>query len=421
MKKDLIITFISYAFSFLCGILVYKVAAKSLGPEGFGIYALVRRASSFMEPVLIMGLGVGLTRYIAISSAKGGDNSEQASYIIAGYGSVLLFSAFVLTIINLMPGLLGKAVFGRPGYEGYVHIISFLGESYMVSSLVYSFYRGNGRFVAANLISISIGIVPLVSLLIAGSVKTALEMTTAGMFLVCFVFSFPIARAVLPHLRKVRLIKSTKELLRYGLARVPGDISMAGMLALPAFLTSNLFGIKEAGFVAFGVSLVTMVGAIFQPVGLITLPKMSAILSEGKHDEARLILQRIIKYTAITSIGVTAVLYLSTGYLVHYWLGAQFDEAAGIVRLAILAAVPNALYVALRSSIDAATVKAVNASNIYRALFVSAIAYIVVKAAHLTLSGIPLSFMLGMVLLCFLTIKVSLSTYGFNLKWSFRQ
>ncbi len=162
MKKDLIITFISYAFSFLCGILVYKLAAKSLGPEGFGIYALVRRASSFMEPVLIMGLGVGLARYIAISSAKGGDGREQASYIIAGYGSVLLFSALVLAIINLMPGLIGRAVFGKPGYEEYVRII-FLSRLRVIwcSSLVYSFYRGNGRFVAANIISIFIGIVPL--------------------------------------------------------------------------------------------------------------------------------------------------------------------------------------------------------------------------------------------------------------------
>ena len=61
---------------------------------------------------------------------------------------------------------------------------------------------------------------------------------------------------------------------------------MAAILALPAFLTANLFGIKQADFVAFGVSMVSMVGAVFQPVGLITLPKLSSILSEGRNDEA---------------------------------------------------------------------------------------------------------------------------------------
>lgn len=418
MKKDLIITFISYAFCFVCGFLVYKLAAREFGPTGFGEYALVRRAVSFMQPILVMGLSVGLARYIAISPAKDDNGSKQASYVVAGYGSVLLFSFLIMALVNLMPGLVGRVVFGKPGYEGYVPIIAFLGECHLVSSLVFAYYRGNGKFVAANILTaFTQGIVPLLALTLIASMKAALVVTAGGILLVTLVFSLPVIRMVLPCLKDIKFVSSLKELLRYGLARVPGDISMAGLMALPTFLTSNLFGIKEAGYVAFGISLVGMVGAIFGPVGLITLPKMSSILSEGKHDEARIILQKIIVYTALISVGATLAVCLSAGYVVHYWLGPKFDEATGIVRLAMLAAVPNALYVALRSSIDAAHVRAINASNIYKAMLISAIAYIVVKTGHLTLTGIPLSFLLGMVVLCFLTLKVSLSTYGLRLKW----
>lgn len=418
MKKDLIITLITYAFCFLCGIFIFKMAAKGFGPVGFGEYALVRRAVSFMEPVLLMGLGVGLARYIAISSTTKEDaNSRQAAYVIAGYGSVLLFSFLLFAIINLIPGLFSRALFGAAGYESYIRIISFLAESTICSSLVFAYYRGIGKFVQANIIiACSQGIVPLAALFFVGSVKPALEVTAAGIFLVALFFSIPVMRMALTCLKGIKLVPALKELLRYGLARVPGDISMAGILALPAFLTSNLFGIKEAGFVAFGVSMVSMVGAIFQPVGLITLPKMSSILSEGRHDEARTILQKTIKYTAMISVALTLTLFLLAKYVVHYWLGPQFDEATGIVRLAMLAAVPNALYVALRSSIDAANVKAVNAGNIYRALIVSAIAYLIVKAGNFSPTGIPLSFFIGMAVLSFLTLKVSLSTYGLNLK-----
>ncbi|MGA2192858.1 MAG: oligosaccharide flippase family protein, partial [Nitrospirota bacterium] len=306
MKKDLIITVVNYAFCFVCGVLLFRIAARGFGPVGFGEYALIRRTVSFMQPVLLMGLGVGLVRYIAISSAKGGNGSKQAAYIIAGYGSVLLFSLLILSVVNLMPELAGKAVFGKPGYGDYVRIISLLCESYLVSALVFTYYRGNGKFLTANIITaFTQGIVPLSALLLTGSVKSALEAVAAGIFLVSFVFSVPVIMAVLPRLKGIEIVSSLRELLRYGLARVPGDISMAAFLALPAFLTAHLFGIKEAGYVAFGISLVGMVGDIFAPVGLITLPKMSSILSEGRHDEAKMILQRIIKYTILISAGVS--------------------------------------------------------------------------------------------------------------------
>ncbi len=418
MKKDLIMTAISYAFCMLCGILVYRLAARGFGPTGFGEYALARRTVSFMQPVLIMGLGVGLARYIAIAAVKDGTGPRQAAYIVAGYGAVIAFSFMIIAFAILMPGPFGNAIFGKAGYESYVHIIALLGESYLISSLVFSYYRGNGRFLEANIITaFTQGIVPLTALLLTATVKTALEATAAGIFLVSFAFSLPVIRAVLPFLRDIDLVSSSKELLRYGLARVPGDISMAGILALPAFLTSNLFGIKEAGYVAFGISLVSMIGSIFSPVGLITLPKMSSIISEGRHEEGREILRRIIVHTAQISIAATIAGYLAAGYIVHYWLGPQFDEAAGIVRLALLAAVPYALYVALRSSIDAAHVRAINAGNIYKALAVSGAAYLAVKVGHLTMAGIPLSFLLGMVVLGFLTIRASMASYGLGINW----
>ncbi len=373
-----------------------------------------------MEPVLIMGLGVGIARYTAIYSAKN-DGPGLVSYLAAGYVIVIVFSLLVLAIANIMPGILGRAIFGKPGYGGYIRIISVLGESYTVISLVYSFYRGQSRFKSASVISVCTAAAPLIAVLAAGSVKAMLELTAAGVFMVAAVFSPPVFMTILPHLKKVRLTSSAKDLLRFGLARIPGDISMAGMLALPAFLTSNLFGIRQAGYVAFGVSIVNMIGGMFQPVGLIMLPKMSSMVSEGRQNEARVILGRIIKYTALLSVGMTIILFISAKYLLHYWLGPQFDEATGILRIAVLAAAPYALFVALRSSIDAAHVKAVNAGNVYKALFVSAAAYFVVKTGRLAITGIPVSFILGMLILCFLTLRVLLSTYGLTFKWSLKR
>ena len=416
MRKDLVLSFINYGFVFLCGVAVYKLAA-GFGPSGFGEYALARRAASFMQPVLLMGLGVGLVRYIAITSSDGIlDPDLQASYIATGYGAVIVFSLLVLAGVNMAPGFFAKLVFGKRGYEGHLLAISIMVEGYIVNALVFAYYRGRGDFVIANLMmALCQGLAPLAAVLLSRSVIDAVMLTGIVMTALSAMFALPVFKEVLPRLGRLHP-GAIRELLRYGLTRVPGDLSLAVMLGLPAFLTANFYGVREAGYVAFGISLVSMVGALFGPVGFVMLPRLSSIVSEGRREEAKFLLKRIIVFTILMSVTTTLVLYLFAGYLVTYWLGARFVDSTVIIRLSVLAAVPNAIFVSLRSSIDAAYVKAMNASNMYKALIVSIIAYVVVRAWKMDLMGIPASFLAGMVTLCILTLRVSLSAYGLNLK-----
>ncbi|HEY3347020.1 MAG TPA: hypothetical protein VGK71_05300 [Nitrospirota bacterium] len=419
MKKDLAITFFNYAFVFVCGLVVYKVAAKGFGPAGFGEYALARRAVSFLQPILLMGLSVGLVRYIAISSAKEAGR-QRAVYILAGFGVVSVFSLALMAVVNAMPGLFSKMVFGKPGYEGMVLSISFLAESYVFNSLVFAYYRGMGIFMKANAImTLSQGVIPLAALLVAPSVKVALDITSAAIVLSSVYYTLPIIRDLRANLGGAKLGGSVGELVRYGTVRIPGDLSMAGMLALPAFLTSNIYGIQEAGYMAFGISLVNMVGAIFGPIGFVTLPRLSAILAAGKHEDARVIMKQVILYTVLISTAVTALIVIFADFLVTTWLGPKFTGSADIIRVAVLASVPHALYVSLRSSIDAAYVKAINAANVYKALIVSLLCYLVVKVGAVGIIGIPLAFAAGFSVLAALTTKVALETYGLQLRPSF--
>ena len=273
--------------------------------------------------------------------------------------------------------------------------------------------------VANIIMTVSQGIIPLISILLSDTVVQALELNALGLYFFTAIFMYAIIRESIRELKKVEIVGPLRELLSYGLRRVPGDISMAGILALPAFLTANIYGVKEAGYVAFGISLVNMVGAIFGPVGFITLPRLSSIFSEGKEEDAAVILRKIIVYTAFVSVAATALLVIFAEFIISRWLGVRFLASADVVRLAMLAAVPNALYVSLRSSIDAAYVRAINASNIYKALAVSGAAYLAVTAGNVALIGIPISFVLGMVVLCLLTLRVSLEAYGLNLKLVF--
>jgi len=98
MKRDYIITFIAEFIIRGMGILVYKFAATFLGKEGFSQYALSRRKISFILPLLLMGLGVGIPRYIAFShSSKNHKNPD--GYFISG---IIVISSITSVIIFLL-------------------------------------------------------------------------------------------------------------------------------------------------------------------------------------------------------------------------------------------------------------------------------------------------------------------------------
>ena len=78
-----------------------------------------------------------------------------------------------------------------------------------------------------------------------------------------------------------------KELLRFGVQRVPGDFILMALFALPATIVAHKSGIRAAGFVAFGISMLNVIGSFFSPFGLILLPKAGALLAAGKNRELR--------------------------------------------------------------------------------------------------------------------------------------
>ena len=58
--RDLLVTLVGQAIVLASGLLVYRLAATYLAPNGVGEYALVRRANSSLQPLALLGLGVAL-------------------------------------------------------------------------------------------------------------------------------------------------------------------------------------------------------------------------------------------------------------------------------------------------------------------------------------------------------------------------
>jgi O-antigen/teichoic acid export membrane protein len=105
--------------------------------------------------------------------------------------------------------------------------------------------------------------------------------------------------------------------------------------------------------VAFGISVLSMIGGFFSPIGLILLPKASALLASGKKQELRDHVALLIRISIVIAGLATVLVFLFAHFFVRIYLGAGFEPAGTLLQWIVVGAVPYALFTVLRNLIDA--------------------------------------------------------------------
>jgi O-antigen/teichoic acid export membrane protein len=154
-----------------------------------------------------------------------------------------------------------------------------------------------------------------------------------------------------------------KQLLRYGVPRLPGDLLRLTVFALPSLLVAHVADITSAGGVAFAVAAVGMLGTALAPVGFVMLPVAARLMAQGSIPELRRHVVQIAQVTAIALFAAIVVVELFAPQIVSLYLGPRFAGTADSLRVIVPAALPWGLYMSLGSVIDAHHVNPVNARN----------------------------------------------------------
>ena len=364
MKKDYILTFITEFTILGSNLFAYRLAANILGKEGFSEYALVRRTISFLLPALILGMGVAIPRYIGYSYS----NFKKANtYFIAGF--IILF--FVISIFSLLINLFQKnfafLFFGDSKYYYLIFSINIMLIGLIFHSLCYGYFRGNLSMIKANFLQlINMGIVPLLIFFLKNNLKEIILLNGLIIILGSFIFLTSIVKNIT--FEKNEIYTNIKELMAYGIQRVPGDFGLSGLFSLPATFTSHISGITIAGYVAFGTSLLNMIGGLFAPLGLILLPKASQLFANNDFKTLKYYILKILKVTFILTILGVAFFEIFADKIIALYLGNFPSDLVMIARLIVIASLGYTIYVAMRSIIDAYYVKAINTKNIFISL-----------------------------------------------------
>ncbi|MFH0896409.1 MAG: hypothetical protein V2A54_18405 [Bacteroidota bacterium] len=359
---DYLFTFGTEGIVMIAGLLVYRLAANQFGDLGFSEYSLARRAISLIQPVLILGMGVGIPRYIAFSRAEG--NIEKSNtYFLSGFLLLNLFSLLLLIFLVVFREMAAFWLFGDVQYTYMIIPIAVMLLGASLHASAYSYFRGTVRMKIANLFQlINLGIVPVVSLLAGNSIQEIFYYNGAAWCIVSIVFLTIIFTGI--RFEKLFFKSNARELLIYGIQRVPGDFALSLFLAAPAFLVVHMSGITIGGYVAFGISVVGIIGSAFSPISLILLPEASRMIAEKNFTALRREVKLLLLWTVLCNVVFVIIFCLFASTIISIYLGEAFPELVRICVVLIISSLGYSVFVVLRSVIDAYYKFAMNTRNI---------------------------------------------------------
>lgn len=395
MKRDYALTFAAEFLVLAAGLCVFGVASAYWRPEAFGEYLVARRVLALVHGSVSLGLGVSLPRYIASASAAGAEQRPGGAYLAAGLGMVMAILLLVGTAFATAPEFLAKALFGNPEYRVLLGPIYICLIGVLLHTLAYGHFRGHLNMAAANALQlVNQGAAHLLPFAMTGltpgrvlAFVGAIWILTAGTALIVLFI-----RDGRRHLwRAGTLLAHAWKLLQYGGPRIPGDIILSALFNLPASLAAHFGTIQEAGYVAFGLSALSLIGGVFAPVGLVQLPAATRMVALGETARLEGELRLVVGGGAVLTLAGVILLELIATPLVTWYLGPAYAPAAGILRLVILGAIPYVVYVLLRSALDALSVRAINTRNLAVGLGTFALVVALFRSVNSIVLGLSIS------------------------------
>jgi O-antigen/teichoic acid export membrane protein len=122
--------------------------------------------------------------------------------------------------------------------------------------------------------------------------------------------------------------------------------------------------VVPAGHFSAGISLLSLVGGVFGPVGLVMLPRASAQVAQGDLAGLRRIVVKMLAAGLVLAVVIVALGELLIPPFVRWYFGEEFLPAIPVFRICLLGAIPFVVYVLLRNILDALDVKAINSRNL---------------------------------------------------------
>ena len=397
MRRDYVTTFLTEILVITSYLVAFRLVAVHLGQTGFGEYALSRRTLSFISPFAVVGLDVGLARFVAYSIGRRaqGENSYAGAALLI----IAVPTAILSAILLLFPGFWADLFFGSSKYANLITPLPVLLVGSGLHVAAYGYLRGRSQIQRANmLMALDMAAIPLAAVYLGHDVPEILLLMGSGWMVISTIY-LALSRPSIANARE-RVV----ELLRYGAPRTPGDFFQLALFALPGIVVAHVSDVSTAGIVAFGVAALGMVGTGLSPISFVLLPTVSGLFARGWMQQVRTRVIELVRWVIpALALGIV-VLELFAQPIIADYLGPSFAPAAGVLRIMILGALPWGFYVILKSIIDARYEFPVNARNLGVAFLTFVVAAFASRLVTTSPTGIVVAFVISLYALGLVTL-----------------
>ncbi len=280
------------------------IVARSLGPEGRGLYALAMIIGILGVQFTNLGLHSSNTYYVA----------RDPNLLSPLMGNSLLVSFSMGGLCAVIVGLIFHAFPEIPPIHGPLLIIALVwipfGLAYLLNQNLVLGIQDIRSFNKLEIYNKAISIILIVAVVLSGWVSpSSLFATSFLALLVCFIWSFNILNKRIA--RPVHLSKSLfRRHLPYGIKAYLGSLVGFLLLRIDMLMINQILGKKEVGLYDIAVNMSDMIYLFPMVVSTLLFPKLSGITHIGEK-------WKLSKNTGIVMLIIMAVICIGVAVLAH--------------------------------------------------------------------------------------------------------
>ncbi|MEU4624809.1 hypothetical protein AB0G04_33160 [Actinoplanes sp. NPDC023801] len=345
VRHDYAATFAIQCFVLGTGLLLFHLVARRDSVDGFAFYQIARGMVTTLQPALLLGLGVGLYRYLPRAEHRGRRLARQVWYL----------EAALVTVVTLAGAAAGEqiaALLGLPGGRSAVTAVLIMLGGNCLCTITLAALRGNRQEAVSNVaLGAGFGLTPLIAFAATDRLEDFLIVQGLGTAMVGVAGLLAVRSDPAPAATAEPGIRT---LISYGVRRMPGELALPGFYTLPTLAVAvTMPESPQAGYVGFTTSAVTLICSVFAMLTPVLMPRISRLFHRPEeHGTVRQLLTVLPLLAGSAAAVPAAVIVAFAPLMVRAFLGPEFGDAIPVLRLGVLAAVPLAMFYAARPTLD---------------------------------------------------------------------
>lgn len=323
--RDSTLIYVGYCFRFVSPLLLYPLLTRTLGLDGFGLYATAYSLALTLSVVVEYGFNLSGTRDVALSKTSR-ERGEIASKITAakallapvaallGWGASLMNSTFVAA-----PGLISLS------------IVLGIGQG----ATAFWYFQGVRKILTAVSLEIGGALAALVGIVLMvhrpADVGMALAMQLVGAWV-----SVALGTALMFREAPAQPMSLWGVLaaLRDGFPLFITRAAITIYTSASVFILGMVAGAVQAALYGAVERVTSALISLYRPLSAIVMPRVAVLLTTDRGKAFRLA-RIVLAGSAALFCLAAAVVALGAPMVVHYAFGSRFSGAAGVLQILV--------------------------------------------------------------------------------------